>query len=76
MTNEAKTFQWGEGSIQELQNGQFRFTFRKVTRTGKIANNHYLIHSGITKTKNDAWESCESQNTQTFFKGKQNKDWK
>lgn len=73
MTNEVKTMQWGEGSVTALQNGKFRFTFRKVTRTGKVANNDYLIHSGIAQTAQDAWKSCEIHNNQTFFQGKQNK---
>jgi len=73
MTNEAKNFQWGEGSVQELSNGTFRYVFRKVTRTGRIANNDYLIHSGIAQTAQAAWDSCEIHNTQTFFQGKQNK---
>ena len=76
MKNETKTFQWGEGSVVELQNGKFRYVFRKVTRSGKIGNNDYSIYSGIAATQEDAWVTCEIYNKQTFFQGKQNKAWK
>jgi len=76
MTNEAKNFQWGEGSVQELSNGTFRYVFRKVTRTGRVGNSDYLIHSGIAKTLQGAWDFCLIHNKPAFVSGKQNKNWK
>ena len=76
MTNEARDFQWGEGSIQELLDGRFGFTFRKVTRTGRIGNSAHLIEKGITDTAEAAWAGCQGHNKRTFYKGQQNKAWK
>lgn len=67
--------QYGEGLIQEMQNGDCKWFFRPTDKRGNISNAQARLKAGKTVSKQSAFTNIEAASSWARFTGATNKAW-